>query len=219
MIVELTNYVAKSVGTATSTVVTVPAGRQLALTQLSLANIVTRDVTCSASIVRSGVDCFIVRDAPIPASGSLTVAGKEQNLVLMAGDVLRVTASTASSVDVICSGVLNDLGGNATVPAPVNASLPAGNLITVNLWELGRVSTNPFLQIACPNNSGPPYTTLAARSAGSQILLLPQNITVTCTTAPLTQSFLNRVNFNDLTGAGIPGGTGVLATGTQMILL
>lgn len=95
-----------------------------------------------------------------------------------------------------------------------------GETITVNSWELGRVGSDPaFLQITCPNNTGPEYTTLATRAPGSQITLLPQNITVTCPNAPSTLSFLNRVTFTGLTGAGIPGGSGTLATGTQLTLL
>lgn len=119
MFTQFTNYVAKSVGTAVSNIVTIPANQQFAITQLCLANTTFTPVTCSAYVTRAGVDCFIVRNATLPQGGSLVLAGDDQKIVMMTGDVLRVTASTASSVDVVCSGVLNDLGGNATVPAPV----------------------------------------------------------------------------------------------------
>ena len=217
MFTQFVNYIQKNVGTTAVTLVTCPASNQLVVNQLSCANTTNFLVTCSVTVTRAGVVAFIVRSADVPAGGSLICAGDDQKIVLMAGDVIQVQSSLANSIDAVVSGVLNDFNRNATVPAPVVPVVPG--LLTVNNWELGRVSVDAFVQIACPNNSGPPYTTLAARTAGSQMILLPQNITVTCPTAPTAFAGLNRVTFNGITGAGIPAGTGSLGTGTQIQLL
>jgi hypothetical protein len=220
MFTQFQNYALKNVGVTAQTLVTVPAANQYMVNQLSLSNTTSRDVTCSVTITRAGVVSFLARDAVVPQGGSLACAGRRQTIVLMAGDVVQVQSSTATSIDAMVSGLLNDFNPSATVPAPVVPVTPG--LLTVNNWELGRVPniTSPvFVQIACPNNTGAPYTTLAARTAGSQMILLPQNITVTCPTAPSLLPSLNRVTFTDLTGAGIPAGTGSLGIGTQIQLL
>lgn len=213
---QFVSYASKSVGTAVSTVFTAQASLQTALIGMTLSNTTDTPVTASAYVTRGGVDVFIVRNATVPVGGSLVAVGGDQKLCLIAGDSVRVTSSTATSIDVWASALLT--GGAAATNQPVQIPVVPG-LLTVTSWELGRVSTNPpFVQISTPAG-GAAYNTLAARTAGSQMILLPQNITVTCTTAPAAFSGLNRVTFSDLTGAGIPAGSGSLGVGTQIQLL
>lgn len=119
MFTQFQNYAQKNIGTLSTAVVTCPAGQQLLVNQISCANTTDFPVTCSVTVTRSGTTAFIVNNATIPARGSLTCAGKEQKVVLMAGDQLRVQSNTAASLDVVVSGVLNDYNSLATVPAPV----------------------------------------------------------------------------------------------------
>lgn len=117
----------------------------------------------------------------------------------------------------------NSTGGNIIATSAnvtiVDTSLTDPN-ITVNNWEIGLAGgSNYIVQITCPNNTSPPFTTLAARLAGSQMILLDDgnnggNITVTCPNAPTTLSMLNRVTFS-----GVTGYAGVNRTGTQITLL
>jgi hypothetical protein len=108
MFTQFTNYVQKNVGITAVTLVTVPANRRLTVNQLSLANVLTTNITGSVFVTRSAVDYFILRDATIPAGGSLICAGDSQKIVLIAGDQLKVQSSTATSIDVVVSGLLND---------------------------------------------------------------------------------------------------------------
>jgi hypothetical protein len=122
MFTQFTNYVQKNVGTTAVTLVTVPANNQLAVNQLSCANVTGLSVTCSVTVTRSGVAIFILRNATVPPGGSLICVGESQKIVLMAGDVLQVQSSTATSIDCVVSGVLNDFDRAATVPAVVSGS-------------------------------------------------------------------------------------------------
>ena len=45
----------------------------------------------------------IIKDAPIPSGSSLVPIGGDQKLVLTTGDAIKVSANTASSVDVVMS--------------------------------------------------------------------------------------------------------------------
>ena len=125
MFEQFTNYVQKNVGTTPVTLLTVPANNQLLLNQLSCANVTNFNVTVSVSVQRSGTEAFVVRNATVPAGSALTcVSRQDQKIVLMAGDTVRVVSSTATSIDVIASGVLNDFNRAAAVPAPVTVAEP-----------------------------------------------------------------------------------------------
>jgi hypothetical protein len=122
MFTQFVNYIQKNVGTTAVTLVTVPANNQLAVNQLNCANVTSLAVTCSVTVTRSGVAIFILRNATVPAGGSLICVGESQKIVLMAGDVLQVQSSTATSIDCVVSGVLNDFNRTATVPTVVSGS-------------------------------------------------------------------------------------------------
>lgn len=143
MFTQFQNYVQKSVGTSPSTVFTCPANQQLVINQISCSNILTTNVTCSVTITRSGTTLFIVRDAVVPANSSLTCAGAEQKIVLMAGDVLRVQSNTAASIDVVVSGVLTDSNNPSfTVPSVVSGTNATVSVAasTTTLGEGGSVT-------------------------------------------------------------------------------
>jgi hypothetical protein len=48
----------------------------------------------------------VARFAPIPTGGSLVVVGGDQKLVLNAGDILRVSSSANTSMDVVTSALV-----------------------------------------------------------------------------------------------------------------
>ena len=102
-----TSYVNKDVPTSNSTIVTTSAGAQTTVIGLSCTNTsVANNITANVYITRSGVDYFVVRYAPVPVGGALVVVGGDQKLVLNAGDILRVSSSANTSMDVITSAVV-----------------------------------------------------------------------------------------------------------------
>lgn len=145
MFTQYQNYVQKNVGTATVTLVTCPAGQQLVINQLNCANLLsTASVTVSVMVSRSGTELFIVRNATVPPGGSLACAGKDQKIVLMAGDLIRVQSSAANSIDAVASGLLNDFASGASVPA-VSTGGTASFSITpsaTTVYEGGTITYN-----------------------------------------------------------------------------
>jgi len=114
---QFTSYASKNVGITASTVFTAQASVQTALIGMSLGNTTTVPVTASAYVTRGGQDVFIVRNAVVPAGGSLVAVGGDQKLVLIAGDAVRVIASTATCIDVWASALIT--GGEAVASQPV----------------------------------------------------------------------------------------------------
>lgn len=102
-----TSYVNKDVPTSNATIVTTSAGSQTSIIGLSCTNTsVANNITANVYITRSGTDYFVVRYAPVPVGGALVVVGGDQKLVLNAGDILRVSSSANTSMDVITSAVV-----------------------------------------------------------------------------------------------------------------
>jgi hypothetical protein len=100
-----TSYVAKNVPTSGSTLVTVPGSNTIAVTSLVVANTNTSPITADVFFTRSAVDYYLVKTATIPVGGSLeAIAGNR--VVLVASDVLKVTASANSSADCIVSALV-----------------------------------------------------------------------------------------------------------------
>ena len=60
-------------------------------------------VTVDAKITRSTVDYHLIKEAPIPAGGSLELIDGGSKVVMMSGDVLKAQASLTGSVDAIVS--------------------------------------------------------------------------------------------------------------------
>ncbi len=95
------SYLASATGTSAATVVTVAANTQTVAVGINLANILTSQIKASVYITRSSTDYYIVKDAPIPAQGALSVL--DGKIILEAADVVKVVANTASGLDTILS--------------------------------------------------------------------------------------------------------------------
>lgn len=91
------NYTSASVGTTPTTVYTVPSATTAVTIGLNLSNVsasqITVDVQCAGA--------YIVKGAPIPAGSGLSVL--DGKIILETTDTVVVTASAASSCDVILS--------------------------------------------------------------------------------------------------------------------
>jgi hypothetical protein len=98
-----------AVGTSPATIYTCPASTETTIIGLSVANIVTSQITVSVKLNGAGrtsgaVDnVYMVKDAPVPVGGTLVVVGGDQKLVMEPGDTVTVESDTASSADVILS--------------------------------------------------------------------------------------------------------------------
>ena len=95
------SYLASATGTGALTVLTVAAGTQTVAVGINLANILTTQITASAYITRGSTDYYIVKDAPIPAQGALSVL--DGKIILEAADVVKVICNTASGLDTMLS--------------------------------------------------------------------------------------------------------------------
>ena len=95
------SYLTSATGTSPVIVRTVASGTQTVAVGVNLANILTTQITASAYISRGGTDFYIVKDAPIPAQGALSVL--DGKIILEAADVVKVVANTASGLDTILS--------------------------------------------------------------------------------------------------------------------
>jgi hypothetical protein len=101
-----TSYVAKSVGTSASTLVTVAAATQTTVIGMTVANTTASAITCDIYFTRSAVDYYVIKSATVQPGTAFVAVGGDQKLVLTTGDALKVVTNTASSADVIAS-VLN----------------------------------------------------------------------------------------------------------------
>ncbi len=95
------SYLASATGTSAVTVRTVASGTQTLAVGINLANILTTQITASAYITRGSTDYYIVKDAPIPAQGALSVL--DGKIILEAADVVKVICNTASGLDTMLS--------------------------------------------------------------------------------------------------------------------
>ena len=103
---QFTSYVAKDVGNAASTLVTVANATQTTLIGMTIANTSNADITASVYVTRSAVDYYLVKDATVPVGKTFVPVGGDQKVVLIAADALKAVSSSANSADVIVS-VLN----------------------------------------------------------------------------------------------------------------
>jgi len=86
------------------TVYTCPSSTQTTVIGLSVANIVTSQITVDVKLNKgTGDDVFLVKDAPVPVGSSLVVVGGDQKLVLEATDVVKIQSNTANSADTAMS--------------------------------------------------------------------------------------------------------------------
>ena len=91
------NYTSASIGTSPTTVYTVASATTSILIGVNLANTTASQITVSAQLGTT----YIVKDAPIPSGGALSVL--EGKIIAEAADTIVVTSNTASSCDAIIS--------------------------------------------------------------------------------------------------------------------
>lgn len=83
---------------------TVTSGTTATVIGLSLANIVSTNVTISAKLVKADAsNAFLVKDATVLPGGAIVIVGGDQKVVLEAGDSITAYASAGTSVDAIIS--------------------------------------------------------------------------------------------------------------------
>ena len=94
----------KNIGTADSAIYTCPSATETTIIGLNLANTTTSAIEANVKLLNNGGDsCFVIKSAPIPIGSSLVPVGGDQKLVMNANDVIQVSSSAASSIDVCLS--------------------------------------------------------------------------------------------------------------------
>ena len=99
---------AQAVGvTSVTTIYTAPAAKTSILLELDIANTVNNVIEASVEIfdTSASTDAFLVKNAPVPAGGTLQVVAG-QKIILEATDIVKVTATGA--VDVVAA-ILEDV--------------------------------------------------------------------------------------------------------------
>ena len=99
---------AQAVGvTSVTTIYTAPAAKTSILLELDIANTAQNVVEASVEIfdTSASTDAFLVKNAPVPAGGTLQVVAG-QKVILEATDIVKVTATGA--VDVVAA-ILEDV--------------------------------------------------------------------------------------------------------------
>ena len=82
---------------------TVGASTETTLIGLTVANILTSAITVDVMLNDGATDFYIVKNAPIPAGGTLVAVGGDQKVVMETSDLIKVVSNTAASADVIMS--------------------------------------------------------------------------------------------------------------------
>jgi hypothetical protein len=99
------NDITQNVGTSASSVYTAGSGVTATIIGMTCSNTTGTDVTIDVQVTdtSAGVTGYVVKAAPVPTGGSLVVVGGNQKIVLETSDVLKVTSSANSSIDVVLS--------------------------------------------------------------------------------------------------------------------
>ena len=93
-----------AVGTSPATIYTCPASTETTIIGLNIANILSSSITVDVQLENNdGDNVYIVKSAIVPVGSSLVAVGGDQKIVLNSSDILKVTASQASAVDVTLS--------------------------------------------------------------------------------------------------------------------
>ena len=85
--------------TSVTTIYTAPAAKTSILLELDIANTVNNVVEASVEIfdTSASTDAFLVKNAPVPAGGTLQVVAG-QKIILEATDIVKVTSTGATDV-------------------------------------------------------------------------------------------------------------------------
>jgi len=111
---EFTNAIAQNVNAVAGTgtlLYTAPVGKTCIMLELDIANTSSAVIEASVEILDKSVSTsawrYLVKNAPVPAGGSLMVIAG-QKIVLAPEDAIRVTSSAASAMDVVAA-ILEDV--------------------------------------------------------------------------------------------------------------
>jgi len=90
------------IGTTARTVVT--SNSDDAIVGIRLANILTSQITVDVFIETtaaggSNLNCYLIKNAPIPAGGALELIDGGSKIILQSGDELKVQSSTDASLN------------------------------------------------------------------------------------------------------------------------
>ena len=99
------NKTQRQIGTSLTAIesYTVGGSTETTVIGLTIANTTTGTIVVDATLNDGSNDFYIVKNAPVPAGGSLVAVGGDQKVVLMPGDSIKVKSDTATSADVIMS--------------------------------------------------------------------------------------------------------------------
>lgn len=99
------NKVTGGVGTTPTTIYSVPADTVSTLIGLSVANILTENITVEVTLTDTSesTTVHLIKNAPVPVGSTLIVCGGDQKIVLETTDQIRVKASNGTAVDVVLS--------------------------------------------------------------------------------------------------------------------
>lgn len=101
---DLNSFLTANVGASLTAVSTTPAaGKKHVVGSWVIANTSINTVNVDACIRRSAVDYYSVKNFPLQAGDTLFLHGLLGKVVLLAGDVLYVKSSAATSLDVTVS--------------------------------------------------------------------------------------------------------------------
>ena len=109
---EFRNRTLTGVGTSATTLYSTPDGKTSIVLELDVANTTSNVVEASVELLDYSVHPttgwrYLVKNAPVPAGGSLMVIAG-QKIVLKPLDSVRVTSSAASTMDVVAA-ILEDV--------------------------------------------------------------------------------------------------------------
>lgn len=99
------NAISSSIGTSDVIVYTVPSATTTTVIGISVANVTAQNISVSVQVTDTSAakSAYIVKNAPVAASGSIVLVGGEQKVVLEATDTIKVTSTAATSADVVVS--------------------------------------------------------------------------------------------------------------------
>jgi hypothetical protein len=95
----------RNIGTGLTSIAnyTVAASTEVTVIGLVVANTTTSQVLVDATLNDGTNENYLVKEAPVPAGGSIVIVGGDQKVVLETGDSVKIKSDTASSVDAIMS--------------------------------------------------------------------------------------------------------------------
>jgi|TARA_B110000438_G_scaffold223411_1_gene216984 hypothetical protein len=94
-----------NVGTSAVSLYTAPSSTTTTIIGLTLANVTASAITATVEVTDTSASTTakILKNGPIPTGGSLVAVGGDQKVVLMTGDILKVTSSVSNGLDAVVS--------------------------------------------------------------------------------------------------------------------